>query len=147
MGGEVQENSSTDLLLERGREGHQNSHFGSEPSGLLKPASFAETQAAKQSLSSKVIVSICEGKTVLMYLPLKEIPRKSLSSSLCVLFGWSTRESEPQCAQYDLMQFKLINGCPRGIQAAFYKQQSEKHSLPFTELKKTSTITPNHTKK
>lgn len=33
-------------------------HFGSDPSELEKPASFAETQAAKQSLSSKVIVSI-----------------------------------------------------------------------------------------
>ena len=34
-------------------------HFGSDPSELENPASFADTQAAKQSLSSKVIVSIC----------------------------------------------------------------------------------------
>lgn len=41
-----------------------NSHFGSDPSGLLKPASFAETQAAKQSLSSKVIVNICQKRQI-----------------------------------------------------------------------------------
>lgn len=35
-----------------------HSRFGSEPSGLVNPASLAETQAAKQSLSSSVIVSI-----------------------------------------------------------------------------------------
>lgn len=34
-------------------------HFGSDPSELEKPASFADTQAAKQSLSSSVMVSIC----------------------------------------------------------------------------------------
>lgn len=33
--------------------------FGSDPSELENPASFAETQAAKQSLSSNVMVSIC----------------------------------------------------------------------------------------
>lgn len=33
-------------------------HFGSDPSELENPASFADTQAAKQSLSSNVIVSI-----------------------------------------------------------------------------------------
>lgn len=33
-------------------------HFGSDPSELEKPASFADTQAAKQSLSSRVMVSI-----------------------------------------------------------------------------------------
>lgn len=33
-------------------------HFGSDPSELENPASFADTQAAKQSLSSSVIVSI-----------------------------------------------------------------------------------------
>lgn len=33
--------------------------FGSDPSELEKPASFADTQAAKQSLSSNVMVSIC----------------------------------------------------------------------------------------
>lgn len=42
---------------------HQNQkkllHLGSDPSELEKPASFADTQAAKQSLSSNVMVSIC----------------------------------------------------------------------------------------
>lgn len=33
--------------------------FGSDPSELENPASLADTQAAKQSLSSNVMVSIC----------------------------------------------------------------------------------------
>lgn len=33
-------------------------HFGSDPSELENPASLADTQAAKQSLSSSVMVSI-----------------------------------------------------------------------------------------
>ena len=34
------------------------SHLGSDASGLENPASLADTQAAKQSLSSSVMVSI-----------------------------------------------------------------------------------------
>lgn len=58
---------------EKGKEGHLNSRFGSDPSGLLKPASFAETQAAKQSLSSKVIVNICQKKKIVSDIPCEYI--------------------------------------------------------------------------
>lgn len=47
---------STNITLKTEKD--MDLHFGSDPSELEKPASFADTQAAKQSLSSKVIVSI-----------------------------------------------------------------------------------------
>lgn len=59
--------SPTFSCARRKRRKDTDSRFGSDPSGLLKPASFAETQAAKQSLSSKVIVSICQKQSFVLF--------------------------------------------------------------------------------
>lgn len=82
----ARENTDPPSLLQGGGEGRTHSRFGSDPSGLLKPASLAETQAAKQSLSSKVIVSICQQQKLLAACHLDTFSKRG-SKPLFVLFN------------------------------------------------------------